>query len=325
MINQKFVSKQERKVLFLVSLVVMAALTACQSDRKQEIMQKPGEQLETEKIVEQNNQPFVQWHYNPRNLDISAYFKSGEYGSAVYIRDGQKDIYKLPISESAQPVLSFQEAELGGFACIILDSCLGGIHTVTVLALSDDAQGSASVLDCGSLSDGVTRARLDLAQGQNVLIFEQAVGGLSGAQNATVPLVCTLRKNVGQKPALYLQMCSQDAEPPQIIDWHTVIASSDSLSLSTARSGQEGEEPVRDSGWLSDAPPSSSGLQAAPVELTEYLARLVFNGQGRKVPERLKKLWPKSRPGRLLYQKALHEALTKMSFYEQIETSLKGW
>lgn len=346
--------KQNRIFLSFITFALLAAVSACKSEQKQELSQiNQGSEKETESLdrVEQNNDPFAEWQYQLKNkqqsLKISAYFKSVKYGSAIYFRQGETDIYKLPVSESARPELSFEEAELGGFQSIVIDSCLGALHTANVMAVSIDEKGNASVLHCGALSEGVSKPRFGLHKGQNVLIFEQAVGGLSGAQNATVPLHCTLRQslhgNGKHQPALYLQMSSQDAEPPRL-DWTALPVSSEGNLDSTAISSDGEEEPPRkDSGRLSDGFAESKeakestesresigsigslGLQAAPVELTEYLARLVFNGHGNKVPERLRKLWPRSRPGLLFYEKALYEALTKMSFFEQVKPSLGGW
>lgn len=343
--------KRNRLLLSFITLALLAAISACKSDQKQDLrqMNQVSEQ-ETESLekVEQNNEPFAEWQYQLKDqrqaLNAGAYFKSVKYGSAIYFRQGEKDIYKLPLSESARPELSFEAAELGGFQSIVIDSCLGALHTAKVMAVSIDEKGNASLFHCGELSEGVSKPRLGSLEGQNVLIFEQAVGGLSGAQNATVPLPCTLRRslhgNGKHQPALYLQMSSQDTEPPHL-DWASLPVSSEGNLDSTAISSDgEAEPPGKDSGRLSEGFAESEeakestesresigslGLQAAPVELTEYLARLVFNGQGKKVPERLRKLWPRSRPGLLGYEEALYEALTKMSFFEQVKPSLGGW
>ncbi len=346
--------KHNRIFLSFITFALLAAVSACKSEQKQELSQiNQGSEKETESLerVEQNNEPFAEWQYQLKDqrqaLNASAYFKSVKYGSAIYFRQGEKDIYKLPLSESARPELSFEAAELGGFQSIVIDSCLGALHTAKVMAVSIDEKGNASLFHCGDLSEGVSKPRLGSLEGQNVLIFEQVVGGLSGAQNATVPLHCTLRRslqgNGKHQLALYLQMSSQDAEPPRL-DWTALPVSSEGNLDSTAISSDGEEEPPRkDSGRLSDGFAESKeakestesresigslgslGLQAAPVELTEYLARLVFNGHGNKVPERLRKLWPRSRPGLLFYEKALYEALTKMSFFEQVKPSLGGW
>lgn len=346
--------KQNRLFLSFITLALLAAVSACKSEQKQALSQiNQGSEQETESLerVEQNNEPFAEWQYQLKDhrqaLNASAYFKSVKYGSAIYFRQSEKDIYKLPLSVSARPELSFEAAELGGFQSIVIDSCLGALHTAKVMTVSIDEKGNASLFHCGDLSEGVSKPRLGSLEGQNVLIFEQAVGGLSGAQNATVLLHCTLRRslqgNGKYQPALYLQMSSQDAEPPHL-DWASLPVSSEGNLDSTAISSDGEEElPRKDSGRLSEGFAESRGavestesrgsmgslgslgLQAAPVELTEYLARLVFNGHGNKVPERLRKLWPRSRPGLLFYEKALYEALTKMSFFEQVKPSLGGW